>query len=210
MERKQIPGFRRYDITLDGQVHRNDGKERRKGKPIKHSFHRVKGKEYPNGYLYVTLLCRDKEDNGIVYDSQFCTPIALHRLLAITFIPNPNGYRDVNHKDGDKLNNTLDNLEWCTHKDNIQHAVKAGLWGNRSGEKHGMFGKKQSVETKHKQSKAKIGEKHPKFKGWYAVNGFKYTSLQQAAIQSGVTTTTISRWVKSKSKALQKLKSTTK
>lgn len=46
----------------------------------------------------------------------------LHRLLAATFIPNPNGYECVNHKDGNKLNNSLGNLEWCTKGYNNRHA----------------------------------------------------------------------------------------
>lgn len=51
----------------------------------------------------------------------------IHRLLAITFIPNPNNYPVVNHKDGNKLNNLLSNLEWCTVNDNNAHAQKTGL-----------------------------------------------------------------------------------
>ena len=48
----------------------------------------------------------------------------VHQLLAKTFIPNPNNYRCVNHIDGNKLNNSLDNLEWCTHGQNTIHARK--------------------------------------------------------------------------------------
>jgi len=51
----------------------------------------------------------------------------LHRLLAIHFIPNPNNYKCVNHIDGNKLNYSLDNLEWCTHSQNTTHSYKIGL-----------------------------------------------------------------------------------
>ena len=50
-----------------------------------------------------------------------------HRLLAIKYIPNPNNYPVVNHIDGNKLNNSLDNLEWCTQSHNIKEASRLGL-----------------------------------------------------------------------------------
>lgn len=51
----------------------------------------------------------------------------IHQLVAEAFIPNPNNYPIPNHKDGNKLNNFVDNLEWCTYKYNTQHAIKNGL-----------------------------------------------------------------------------------
>lgn len=51
----------------------------------------------------------------------------VHRLVAITFIRNPNNYEVVNHKDGNKKNNTVDNLEWCTRSYNTKHAYHNGL-----------------------------------------------------------------------------------
>ncbi|MBR0599054.1 NUMOD4 domain-containing protein [Sinanaerobacter chloroacetimidivorans] len=49
----------------------------------------------------------------------------LHRLVAITFIPNPNNYLEVNHKDEDPSNNTVNNLEWCTGAYNLWYSSKA-------------------------------------------------------------------------------------
>lgn len=51
----------------------------------------------------------------------------LHRLVAIQFIDNPMGLPQVNHKDGNKLNNNLNNLEWCTKSENQNHAIHTGL-----------------------------------------------------------------------------------
>ena len=68
------------------------------------------------GYLFVFLSVNGKAKNRMI-----------HRLVAETFIPNPNGLPEVNHIDGNKENNRVDNLEWCTRRDNLKHAVDNGL-----------------------------------------------------------------------------------
>lgn len=68
------------------------------------------------GYLYVKFRHDGKPKTKLV-----------HRLLAEVFIPNPKGLPAVNHVDGDKGNNDLSNLEWCTHSENQNHAWKTGL-----------------------------------------------------------------------------------
>ena len=50
-----------------------------------------------------------------------------HRLIAKTFVPNPDNLDYVNHKDGNKLNNSADNLEWCTRSYNTKHSFTHGL-----------------------------------------------------------------------------------
>ena len=52
---------------------------------------------------------------------------SIHRLVASALIPNPCGFPEVNHIDGNKQNNWVDNLEWCDHSANILHAYKTGL-----------------------------------------------------------------------------------
>lgn len=56
-----------------------------------------------------------------------CRNFKTHRLLGICFILNPNNYPCINHIDGNKLNNCLSNLEWCTLSYNTTHAYKLGL-----------------------------------------------------------------------------------
>ena len=75
------------------------------------------------GYFQICTTVNDKRKN-----------IKVHKAVAESFIDNPNNLPVVNHKDGNKENNNVDNLEWVTQKENIQHAVRTGLM--KSGEKH--------------------------------------------------------------------------
>ena len=72
---------------------------------------------YPNykGYLQVYLY--DSPQHGKWH--------SIHRLIAFTFIENPNDYPQVNHKDENKLNNAADNLEWCTNRYNSGYGTRA-------------------------------------------------------------------------------------
>lgn len=76
----------------------------------------LKQNDNGQGYLQV-MLC----NNGINRSER------VHRLVALAFLPNPEKLPKVNHKDTNKKNNTVENLEWCTQLFNVQHAKTAGL-----------------------------------------------------------------------------------
>ena len=54
----------------------------------------------------------------------------VHRLICLAYHENPENKPEVNHIDGNHLNNRPENLEWCTRSENVQHAVKMGTWSN--------------------------------------------------------------------------------
>lgn len=59
----------------------------------------------------------------------------VHRVVGLAFLDNPHNKPEINHKDGNPLNNHVDNLEWCTRQENMDHAIRTGL--TRKGEYNG-------------------------------------------------------------------------
>jgi hypothetical protein len=116
---KDIKGFEAiYQISNFGSVRSLD----RLVRSHEDKTRKIKGKLYSpylglRGYRVITL--RVGKTVKVRY---------IHRLLAETFIPNPENKPCVNHKNGNKLDNTLSNLEWTTYKENNNHARDIGLW----------------------------------------------------------------------------------
>lgn len=95
---------RKYEIHPDGRVW-NKGKNKWQATTAN-----------PNGYVKVTLTMNGKREQLLV-----------HRLVALHYLPNPYGHPQVNHRDGNKENNDLTNLEWMDRSENIQHSLETGL-----------------------------------------------------------------------------------
>jgi len=113
---KPISGFEHgYEISNYGRV-RSKGRIQSSSQGSFFRAGRILKLASTRGYLHVRLY-----KNAKVYDRY------VHRLVAETFIENPLNKKEVNHIDGNKLNNHASNLEWCTRKHNMRHARRLGL-----------------------------------------------------------------------------------
>lgn len=98
---REVPGYEGlYEVSDLGRIRRN-------GKLLKPDNHNTRG------YLQVAL-----SKNGTV------RRVYIHRLVASAFINNPNNYPQINHRDEDKTNNAVSNLEWCDSKYNINYGTR--------------------------------------------------------------------------------------
>ena len=110
--------------------------------------------------------------------------VLVHRLVAIAFIPNPKNKPVVNHKDGDKKNNNVSNLEWMTRSENSKHAYDMGLtpkppsWKGKKGYDHN-----RSIEVKETDIDGNI---------------IKYGSISEASRARGVSFGSINYYIKNK------------
>jgi hypothetical protein len=97
----------------------------------------LKQQNHSNGYKKITLT------DGVNQKSFF-----VHRLVAEKYIKNPNNLPQVNHKDGNKQNNDVSNLEWCNNSQNQIHACKIGLKPTGNNLWNGKFTKEQIFDIR--------------------------------------------------------------
>lgn len=150
---KPIPNYPNYSVTEDGKVWSHIY-----NKWLKLSLGKV-------GYYTVTL-----------YHNMEFKKLYIHRLVAITYLNNNNNLAYVNHMDGNKLNNNITNLEWCSAADNNKHAHKIGL---------NYISKSNRIEAsrtaKEKFSKIVLDTQ----------TGIFYNSAREAAIAKGINSNTL-------------------
>lgn len=138
-EWRDIPGFEGfYQASNTGRIRSLDRIVTRMRRGFEQKYFKagivLKSTPTKRGYFRV-LICID--------------PIRIHKtvhqLVALTFIPNPNNLKELNHKNGVKADNQPENLEWCTRRHNIQHAFDTGL------NKGSQFGKCGKLHTRSKR-----------------------------------------------------------
>lgn len=109
-KKENIIGYEEYQIDTDGIIYSKNGK------PLKYSINH-------NGYCIVNLIVNHKRKG-----------FGVHTLVATQFISKNIDKTQVNHKDGNKTNNCVDNLEWVTPVENMQHSIN--VLGNNFGAKN--------------------------------------------------------------------------
>ena len=128
---KEIEGFEgRYEISTHGNcrsLQDNHGRQRIRNVALSPSWNKQ--------YLQIQLFIKDKG-----------TKVLVHRAVALAFIPNPENKPQINHIDGNKCNNHISNLEWCTCAENIQHAHDTGL---NPGNSAALIGRKWGSTSKY-------------------------------------------------------------
>ena len=172
---KDIKDYENYQISDTGIVI-----NKKTGRELK--------QQEKKGYMNVSLFKNGKKKNKLV-----------HRLVAEAFIENIKNYPQVNHKDEDTLNNTVENLEWCTQRYNNNYGTYRERARKRMLENNPFKGKHHTEESKQKMRKAKLG-KPSKRKRKVILNGIEYKSVTEAMNELKIGTKKIYQLLKEEQK----------
>ena len=158
---KDIENFSKYQVSNLGNIKSKERYTKAKDSEIIHrKAFLLKGFVNKKGYKQVTLY----DDNGKP------KTMRVHKLVALTFIENENNLPQINHIDGNKLNNEVSNLEWISNYDNMQHAIKNGLIDQELRKENmsklgkslkghiARFGLTDNIKNKFSQMEYRIGE----------------------------------------------------
>lgn len=121
-----------------------------------------------------------------IYKGKKCKTVYVHQLVAEAFIPNPHNKQEINHINGNKLDNRLSNLEWATTSENQKHAIRNGL--RKPSPNSGRFGKNNPLSKTFCQ---------------YDLNGNfirEWTGITQTAKEFGVSNTSLRHCLNGKHK----------
>lgn len=153
---KDIKGYEGYyQISNLGNVKSLERRVVKSNGVIQNRKERIMNKrKSTDGYYMAKLTLNNQSKN-----------IAIHRLVAIHFIPNPNNLPEVNHKDLNRTNNNVENLEWIAHIDNVRYSSNQGRYKGRYGEKNPNYKNKTLKEMyannpELKKQLARIGEQN--------------------------------------------------
>lgn len=129
---RDIPGYEKlYQVS-------NLGRVKSLGNKSNHKKPTIKQLQFRNNYYSITL-----------YKNGKTKTTGVHRLVAQAFIPNPDGKPEINHKDENKLNNKIDNLEWVTKKENINYGKGADIRNSKNKSRGISMGKAvQCIENR--------------------------------------------------------------
>ena len=172
---KDIKDYENYQISDTGIVI-----NKKTGRELK--------QQEKKGYMNVSLFKNGKKKNKLV-----------HRLVAEAYIENIQNYPQVNHKDEDTLNNTVENLEWCTQRYNNNYGTYRERARKRMLENNPFKGKHHTEESKQKMRKAKLG-KPSKRKRKVILNGIEYKSVTEAMNELKIGTKKIYQLLKEEQK----------
>lgn len=141
-----VPGFPDYCISNLGNIYSNNKNKCLNMKKLSPML-QVRNKNTGDGYYYIGI--RNNKNR---------TFFAIHRLVAMAFIPNPENKNVVNHINGIKTDNRVENLEWCTVRENHDHAMRTGL--TLRGERHGrhILTEDQVLEIRKRFAQGKINK----------------------------------------------------
>ena len=167
-KRKRIEGYEDYFIYEDGRIFST--------KSDKFLKHNISSCGYPSVELF---------------NNEGSARKTIHRLVAEAFIPNPNNYPQINHIDENKLNPSVENLEWCTAKYNMNY-------GEGARTRHSKIDYSKPI---YKENAIKNGKKASKPVLMFTLEGelvARFESAAEASRQTGIYVSTISRAVKTK------------